>query len=170
MNKIEEFYKEKYTALIRYAKNKKKGGDGTVLDENNAQDIVHKLFLYHITHPSKFSPKYIWNSIRQYRINLSIENQRRLKAIKDYKDLISNEEREGVGDPIDKLTADYYHSILEEAIMSKENLVHREVLTRNLLCGESIREAVRNVKGSHKMIINRFKRKMIKIYGGGQEK
>ena len=166
MSEVEDFYLANYERLVSYVANKKRGGDHvTLLTASDARAVVHETFIYHLTNKSKFIPGFVWNKLIQMRKNyyrdmMGFNNFRNeLKQIEE--DVPPNEYDDVVG----QLIWWEDRHLIEEEIAMVKNEERRSILTNHFLNSEPLPPELRKRKN----VINRFKVKLIKKHGVGNE-
>lgn len=170
IQKIHEFYTKEYEKLVRYAINKKGGGKSRLkLNKDDAEDLIGDILIYHLENPDKFNPKYIFNTIMQRKLNMRRDKDRLSRVIGKYKSEVigSKDEEEEMLDPLYKLNSTNLTDEVHDMILAEDNLIKKEVLSRHLILGESVAEAVKAVEGSNRNMINRFKKAIGEEHGKG---
>jgi len=159
---IGEFYGKFYDRLVKFACNPDKKGDGLFLEEEDAKDLVSSVMLYHLEHPDKFLPSYVYNTIMQRRINV-IRNSSRYKVMKErYRQhmLLDYNPTYDIAD----IDSERMSKILREEISNIEDSVKKEVVANHIINGDSVTDSVKNVKYAYKNMVYSFIKEMKEKY------
>ena len=156
---VDKFYSENYNRLIRYLMNKKKGGDKVNVISDEALDILHDCYCYHKANPDTFDEKYIWNLLKQRRIDY-LRGKENYNSLKEefFKNFyaVGPQSLEGLDV---KLSRSQMLGVIKQEINEVRNAKHKEILTRHLIKGEGLDVAYERV------IVQRFKEKLVDKYG-----
>ena len=159
---VDEFYTKNYNRLINYIKNGKKGGDkvGTIPDD--AIDILHDTYCYHKAHPEIFDGKFIWNVLKQRRMNF-LRNKENYNSMKDdfYQNYYLVADWNKNEDLVDTLIIEETKGLIQQEIADVRNEKHKAILTHHIIRGNEVaREDI-----AARLVFHRFRAKMVEKYG-----
>jgi len=149
---VGEFYGKFYDRLVKFACNANRGGDGLQIDKEDAEDLVSDMMLGHLANPSEMSVKYIYNRIISRRIDWHRNNKRAVDSLSELKQQPPVADREREFDIDEKMIS----RLIREDIKEIEDEVVKEVVSRHIILGETIREAVRNVPYANQVMVYQF--------------
>lgn len=161
--KVDEFYTKNYNRLINYIKNGKKGGDKVGVITDDAVDILHDTYCYHKANPQHFDGRYIWNVLKQRRLNYK-KSQDNYNSLKDdfYQNFYSSVDWDkGDGDPLPMLIDGETKGLIKQEIGLLRNEKHKAILKSHILEGEVVSKSMVN----EQKVVSRFRKKMVDKYG-----
>ncbi len=157
---VDEFYVANYNRLINYLKNNKHGGDKVGVIPDAAVEILHDTYCYHKSNPKTFDHRFIWNVLKQRRLNYlrDMDSYDFLKDsfFKNYYVIMDNHD-----ETLEELfTVQQMRGIIRSEISALRSKRQRDALTEHLIRGKVLSE------GYERVILQRFRQKMIAKYGG----
>jgi len=142
MNKDEivQWYGENYNGMVGFLRNKKKGGDGRQLSEEDAEDILGNTFVYYLGDPDKFESKWVWHKLVQMRkdfyekadnrTRLELEYRQMVLEVDDEYQIYTEEEEEVLRQELEGLEVRKQRTIMEYMRGDKLDVTKRSVVNR----------------------------------------
>jgi len=154
MNKdeIAQWYGENYDGMVGFVRNKKKGGDGGRVLEEQAEDIVANTFVYFLNNPDKFNPKWIWNKLIQMRKDFHSLEKTQAKLKKEYVRLEL------------EVDSEYEEFTEEEASVLREEVEAIEDERKQRIVREYMRGDM--LDATERQVVSRFKGRLKEKYSG----
>ena len=166
---VAAFYSKQYERLVKFAMNEEqkavkircgKREDGSIiydfviqtLDREDAEDMISDIMIGHLANPSEMNIKYIYNRIVSRRINKYRDEDRKVNALSELKHQPVFDDIIREYDIDEKMVS----RLIREDIKEIEDEVVKEVVSRHIILGETIREAVRNVPYANQVMVYQF--------------
>lgn len=163
VKEVDDYYIDNYNRLLNYVSNKKGGGDQVSIHKDASYDVLHDTYMYHRTHPEHFDARYIWNVLKQRRIDYlrGSENYDTLKD--DFFILYYTGSQVRNENPLEtRLINRELQGIIKGEIRSVANEKSRGILESFFIHGESISDKTNR---NDRDVVKRFRKKMIDNYG-----
>lgn len=159
---VDKFYTDNYYKLINYIRNGKKGGDGKAVVPDDAVEVLHDTYCYHKANPETFDKRFIWNVLKQRRMNY-LRNRENYNSMKDDFFHSFYKGKEVVTEGMDDILADkQIKGIIKQEIREIRNGKHKTILTAHIINGQKIPTTDR-VSWN---VVQRFRKRMVEKYGG----
>lgn len=159
---VDKFYTENYNRLINYVKNGKKGGDKRGLVPDEAVEVLHDTYCYHKANPHHFSGKYIWNILKQRRLN-HLRDKDNYDSMKEdfYSNYYSSLDWNRDEDLVSNLIIEETKGLIRQEISEVRNEKHKAILKSNILDDVPISDE----DNSKAKVVQRFRTKLADKYG-----
>lgn len=157
---VDAFYSEHYYKLINYIRNGKKGGDAKSVITDEAIDILHDCYCYHKAHPTNFHPRYIWNVLKQRRMNY-LRDVHTYNSVKDdfFHNFYRVQETKESNGLEDILSKQQMKGIIVQELRAIHNRRHKTLLKEVILDGKT------SLSSGERSVIERFKNRIVDKYG-----